>query len=59
MKRSIYFLSSATVALATLLTGCSDDATGIQTNETPEANYVGEATGNFSAGEWYGYRKRG
>ncbi|WP_024989306.1 di-heme oxidoredictase family protein [Segatella albensis] len=53
MKQSIYFLSSATVALATLLTGCSDDATGIQTNEMPEANYIGETTGNFSAEEWY------
>ncbi len=47
------YSSFATAILASLLVGCGDEASGIQTNEMPEANYVGEATGNFSADEWY------
>ncbi len=50
------FASAVTAILASSLTSCSDDKEAVKTiedNTRPEASYVGEAIGNFSADEWY------
>ena len=51
MKTRVFTFTSATLALALAMTGCSDD------NETEyqetDADYVGQSIGNFSADEWY------
>lgn len=56
MKYKHYLFSKTLVAamVATTTLSCSDD-NDITTNDTikPEAAYVGEAVGNFSADEWY------
>lgn len=55
MKFLNYLLAS--MAIAASLSSCSDDNTGDDNKggETtgPEANYIGQAVGNFSADEWY------
>lgn len=52
MKDTIKLLSSlAAIALAAPLVSCSDD--DVSSNTLSEANYVGQAVGNFSADEWY------
>jgi CxxC motif-containing protein (DUF1111 family) len=48
-------LSTALIGLAVAV-GCTDGNSGINENVTgrePDARYVGQAVGNFSASEWY------
>ncbi len=55
MNRRFFFHAIATVALLLPLTACHDDDdpdTGSD-DFIPEANYVGQAVGNFDASEWY------
>lgn len=56
MKLNNYFIISfASLALAASFTACSDDddATPGTNTGTGEANFIGQAVGNFSADEWY------
>jgi len=58
--KNLFFTSATAIALAFALSACSDDNTGGEENggdtgdtTEPEARYVGQAVGNFSAEEWY------
>ena len=53
MQKHYFIPSLASVLLAANFVSCSDDDTTIATNEQPEASYVGQAVGNFTADEWY------
>ena len=49
-------LSTALVLGLTVAVGCTDGNNGIKENvntREPDARYVGQAVGNFSAAEWY------
>ena len=53
MKKITYALSACSLAL--LVLGCMPDeySTGFDTRNEPDAKYVGQAVGNFTADEWY------
>ena len=55
MKINSYRVPLASLALLCLFSACSDDDSDpvIPEKQEPEAKYIGQAVGNFTAEEWY------